>query len=215
VTLRVYAIASHGTVPRVRGVRLRAIGFDGVWAIVASARRTPAASPANLRQHHRVVAAIAAESTAVLPARFGAVMDETELEVILRSRRPALAASLRHVRGQVQMTLRVLEPAGSPPIERSGGRRAWSRRSGREYLLDRAAAASSRQIPGFAPIRNTLGRWIRDERVERAKAITSVYHLIPRRAVTPYRRAAAAAIDDSGQRVVLSGPFPPYAFASW
>lgn len=214
MTLRVYAIASDGRLPRVRGVRLRAIGGGRVWAIVARARRAPTISPANLRRHHQVVAAIAAVTPAVLPARFGAVMDDTELMVILRSRRSALASSLRHVRGQVQMTMRVVEPAGNTATK-SERQHPTRRSSGRAYLLDRAAAASSRHIPGFAPIREVLGQWIRDERVDRATGITSVYHLIPRRAVNRYVRAAAVAIGDSGRRVVLSGPFPPYAFASW
>ena len=214
MTLRVYAIASDGRVPRVRSVPLRAIGARGIWAIVAPARRTPAINPRNLRHHHQVVAAIAAVSAAVLPARFGAVMDEAELRLILRSRRSAFASSLRHVRGRVQMTMRLFE-SGRRPSAGVNRRRPVSPTPGREYLLGRAAASSSRHIPAFAEIRDTLDQWIHDERVERAAGITSVYHLIPRRAVNRYRRAAAAAIDAGGQRVVLSGPFPPYAFASW
>jgi hypothetical protein len=141
-------------------------------------------------------------------------MDEAELMMILRSRKSAFASALRHVRGHVQMTMRVLD-AGSAPAVTSAYRRSGAPQSGQDYLRQRAAAASSRQVPGFAPVRDALGRWVRDELVDRREDVVSVYHLVPRRAVDAYVRAAEAAVGESNLRAVLSGPFPPYAFTSW
>jgi hypothetical protein len=43
--------------------------------------------------------------------------------------------------------------------------------------------------------------------------MASVYHLIPRGRAKQYARAARAAARRAGLRAVVSGPFPPYAFA--
>jgi hypothetical protein len=214
VNLCVYAIAGDNRVPSISGISLRAIGAGRVWAIVAPARRAPDPTPSRLRRYHRIVTAIADQSAATLPARFGTIMDEAELMVVLRSRKPALTSALRHVRGHVQMTMRVLDVRRAPALA-STQQRGAAPQSGRDYLRQRAAATSSRKIPGFAPVRDALGRWVRDEHVDQSQGVASVYHLVGRRAVNAYLRAAEAAIGDSGLRVVLSGPFPPYAFTSW
>jgi hypothetical protein len=44
--------------------------------------------------------------------------------------------------------------------------------------------------------------------------VASVYHLIPRASVPAYRRALQSAARDAGVRVIVSGPWPPYAFAT-
>jgi hypothetical protein len=88
--------------------------------------------------------------------------------------------------------------------------------TGSAYLRARAtAAAHAREIPGFEPIRAAVRRWIRDERVEKRAGIASVYHLIPRSSAGSYRSAAVRAVAASDMRVVLSGPWPAYAFAEW
>ncbi len=86
--------------------------------------------------------------------------------------------------------------------------------TGREYLKARArAAAAARVVPGFEPVRDAVVRWVRDERVEHRGAVSSVYHLIPRASTEAYRRAAQTSADAAGLRVIISGPWPPYAFS--
>ena len=88
--------------------------------------------------------------------------------------------------------------------------------TGTDYLRTRAAAAArEREVAGFEPIRSAVRRWIRDERVEKHARVASVYHLIPRASAESYRSAASRAAAASGTRSVISGPWPPYAFASW
>jgi hypothetical protein len=124
------------------------------------------------------------------------------------------------------MTIRVTGQSGRAASRAAGGVRSGSRNlprggrgsappSGREYLLARIkAAASNREIRGFEPIRQAVARWVRDERVEHHAGVTTVYHLIPRSSVAGYRDAVQAAAPAAGLRAIVSGPWPPYAFAS-
>jgi hypothetical protein len=71
-------------------------------------------------------------------------------------------------------------------------------------------------IPGSDPLRDAVARWVRAERVERhdrGRLAGSLYHLIPRGAADGYRRAIERAAVDAGLTTVVSGPWPPYAFA--
>jgi hypothetical protein len=133
--------------------------------------------------------------------------------VILSSRHTALTRALKAVRGRVQMTIRVIASAdggeeGKEPVEPSFNDAS----RGRNYLAGRARAA--RAVSGFSPIRRAVTRWIRDERVERRAGVSSVYHLIPRSSVDTYRDAVHAAAAATGVRIVISGPWPPYAFGA-
>ena len=141
---------------------------------------------------------------------------------MLSSRRAALAAALAGVRGRVQMTVRVVAGRGSRTADGghplNGGRpfrgASPAPKTGREYLNAKArAAAAARVVPGFEPVRDAVVRWVRDERVEHRGAVSSVYHLIPRASTDAYRRAAQTSADAAGLRVIISGPWPPYAFS--
>lgn len=149
---------------------------------------------------------------AILPARFGTSVSEDELLFILSARHASLARALRVVRGRVQMTVRVMTPATDvPDVAEPSGKAS----SGLDYLTGKArAAAASRVVPAFDPIRGAVARWIRDERVDRRAGVASIYHLIPRASVEAYRRTLSTAADAAGVRLVVSGPWPPYAFGA-
>ena len=92
---------------------------------------------------------------------------------------------------------------------------AAARSSGLAYLQSRAAeVARKREVPTLAPVLSAVTRWVRAERVARNGAVASVYHLIPRGSVQAYIRAAQRAADSEGVRMVLTGPFPAYAFGA-
>lgn len=153
---------------------------------------------------------------AVLPARFGTVMPADELMFILSSRRVALSRALSHVRGRAQMTVRIVKGEGRgvetevPPLHRSA-----TARSGRDYLRARAReAAAQRHIPGFEPVRAAVARFVRDERVERHGTVSTVYHLIPRASSDRYRQDLERAVAAAELSAIVSGPWPPYAFAA-
>lgn len=217
MALCVYALAvpPDGRLTRrgVGGERLRAVTVGGVAAIVGELARMPAPTDAALRNYDRVLHSLSGRTPALLPARFGTcVQDLSELTFILQSRQQTLRKTLNAVRGRVQMTVRVADPAARGQTKRAI---ADVSDSGAGYLRARAAAVQrEREIPGFDPVRAAVRRWVRDERVEKRGQIASVYHLVPRGQAQRYRRAVEHAARDAGLRVMVSGPFPPYAFSS-
>ena len=87
---------------------------------------------------------------------------------------------------------------------------------GSRYLRARAAQqARAGEIPGFEPVRTAVRRWMRDESVDVRPDVASVYHLVPRSSADDYRRAAQKAAAAAGLHIVVTGPWPPYAFTGW
>ena len=115
------------------------------------------------------------------------------------------------------MTLRVSSPSVKPvgrtlsgsPGEPDRARPTYT--SGAEYLRSRAREQA---VPELDPIRPAIRKWIRDERVERRGGVASVYHLVPRQSAAAYRAALSRAGKEHGTRVLVTGPWPAYAFAS-
>jgi hypothetical protein len=223
VKLCVYAVTTPGAgrvgVHGISGEKLRQVNVGRVAAIVGELARTPLPSTATLRRYDRVIRSLSSRRDAVLPARFGSCFATLEeLIATIRLRERILARALRHVRGRLQMTIRVVPGSRrhaprrrTPESGLDGTRRV---RPGASYLRARAvAAANERQIPGFDPIRDAVRRWIRDEQVEKRKGVASVYHLVPRASADSYRRAAHRAAASAGLDIVITGPHPAYAFA--
>jgi hypothetical protein len=222
VTLCVYALTgsrARVSATGLAGERLRVYTQGSVAAVAGQLTRKPDASPDLLRRYDGAMRRLADTLPALLPARFGTCFqDPEELAFVLRSRGPSLARALAHVRNRVQMTVRLIEssvpPGPAKSRQASAPSRPTRRGSGAAYLRARAqAAARDRDVGGFETVRRAVQRWLRDERVERRGAVVSVYHLIPRTSAPRYRRAVAAAAAACGLRVVISGPWPAYAFA--
>jgi hypothetical protein len=206
------------------GERLRAIRGGRITALVGELRRAPKPTMTNLRRYARVIEKAAAQTRAILPVRFGTGMaDLDEVTFVLRSRQDMLRRRLGAVRGRAQMTLRVVSGSDSGAAadasqtcvtERSRVGLGNGPTQGTRYLQQRAIiAARAREIPGFAPIRAAAKRWVKDERLEKRAGVTTVNHLVPRGSVRAYRSAVERAAQRAGLRVIVTGPFPPYAFA--
>jgi len=85
-----------------------------VAAIVGELPRPPYPTPDNLRRYDAVMRLLAARFPSLLPARFSTSFDDTdELSFVLRSRQDSLRRALAHVRGRVQMTVRIVEASGA------------------------------------------------------------------------------------------------------
>ena len=217
MTLAVYALTSEPArgLP-LRGVSreaLRAIRVGPISAIVGEVRTAAPPTEPNLRRYATLIARIAATRTSVLPVRFGTTMqDEAELADVLRSRQQVIRRQLSHVRGRVQMIVRVVTRAAAAP----GRGRATDRATGAGYLQARALDQRADRIPEFAPLHAAVARWVKDERVERVGKVATVYHLVPAAAGRRYADAIERAALAAGVRGFVSGPWPPYAFAdSW
>lgn len=224
MAVRLYAVArvKAGTKTLPSGMkreRLELLNLGFGSAVFANARIPLAATSQNLLEYHRVIAALADISTAILPARFGMTANSAaQFRTELHNRRAVLQRALDVVEGRVQMTLRDLRavagrsdapehtPAGKPSI------RSSQVVSGTEYLASRAAMAPS-VSPAVDAARKAVAEIVTAEHVEpeHANGIV-VYHLIRHDDVPRYRLSVdAAAIDGTGCCRV-AGPFPPYAF---
>ena len=201
--LCVYALASRAPlrigVRGAAGERLHAIRLSGLSAIVGDVTRAPAPTARNLKRHAAVIEALARSVDAILPTRFATcVAGEAQLAAAVRSRAPMLKARLRAVRRRAQMTIRLV----APPVK------AQRPTSGAEYLRQRRVAA-----PAFEPIGAAVAKYIKESRTERNGDVVTINHLIPRAATERYRAALERAAAENHVRLMLSGPWPPFAFA--
>jgi hypothetical protein len=220
----VYAIAPRHSGPiRVRGVAgetLRAIPVGQLDVIVGRVRAIPSPTAANLRRYDRMMSVLWRRTPALLPARFGtAARDQADVEGIVGPRERTLRRRLRVVRGRAQMTIRIVQGSGigdgaSERTPRYGHRSPvpdpGSPARGRAYLR---ARQREHAVPVFGPLRARVRRWVKEERMEKRGNVASIYHLIPAASVDRYKAALDAAAREAAIRMIVSGPWPPYAFA--
>jgi len=192
------------------GHRIEFIAFSGLGAAVERGVERPQVSEAALRTQHEIVMRISTYVDEVLPARFGAFVDDRELDQLLAMRRDVIQQALDLVHGRVQMTIRMRE--GSGAAVRPDGAGFAAATSGTAYLEARRAAAVQTLPPNAASMTAAVRHLVAAERSERGqgRSAASVYHLIERRDVTQYR-AALSSVESSV--ITVSGPWPPFAFA--
>ena len=193
---------------------LRLVVVGELVAVVGDVPATPEATAMTLRAQDALLRRLAAEVEAVLPARFGTLLDDEAAlaDALVRRRRP-LAEALGRVAGCEQMTVRVWGD-GVPPAPAAA---AAGGGPGTRYLVDRQRAhTAAHGVPELEPLRQRLGELVRGERAERhdrPPLLATVQHLVPRGAGARY----VAVVDDcrSGLRpcrVSVTGPWLPYAF---
>lgn len=183
---------------------LRTVDIDGIYAVCESRRVAPPLTDDELREQHALVVDVARRVRAVLPVRFGALVEKHALVTLVQSHDAAIRQGLEDVRGRVQMTVRVVGP--HPP------RSAVRASTGREYLEQRRRSAfpllprPARSL--LAAVRPLAAR----ERQEPGAGglLATIYHLIDADAVRRYNRTAEIA---ANRATTVTGPWPPFAFA--
>ena len=144
--------------------------------------------------------------------------------MILRARAMSLRAALARLRGRVQMTIRILDAGEARPAQPSkrtpGSEAATTKHArggedgpGAAYLRRRMSQDGEVQHL-LAPVRRAVHRWVQGEEVTHRGGVVSVYHLVRRRSVAAYERALLGAAGEGALAIIVSGPFPPYAFAA-
>jgi hypothetical protein len=206
----VFALTGHATSPfTVDEHRIEFMDLGDLHAAVERHVTSPSVSEAALRSQHEIVMRIFERVDGVLPVRFGAWIDERELNEVVRIRKAAIQAALNLVRGRVQMTVR-FRAAPAPLLEDSPNLAAVGG-SGTAYLQARRNA--ERMLPAEA---QAITSAVRDLVVaERAspssrRSQPTLYHLIARDSVAQYRAATAALRSPA---LSISGPWAPFAFA--
>lgn len=215
--LYVYALVDR-RLPRVKlhGRTIDCVPVGHIFALAQRTDRAPAISEDVLLEQHDVVLALAARARAILPARFGSIVDEEELRRIVVLRAAQLTAAFELVRGREQMTVRLLGNADGiePRAHRTGA--ATEGGPGARYLHERRVAAGY-PLPDAVPrLTAAVRHLIVAEKAEPGQSGVGamLYHLIERGRSAGYCRAlASAAADVEPFTVKVTGPWPPFAFA--
>lgn len=200
---------------RIHGHAIEAVAAGGIYAMAERMRRAPELTEANLIRQHDIVRRLASAASAILPARFGSLLEHAELERIVHLRGPQLRAAFDLVRGCEQMTVRLAGAEPLPPKDVSA-RRASPPPTGTEYLQQRREAAGYPLPDAVARLNAAVRALVRADRAEpgRFGVRAIVYHLIERKRRSAYRRAIAAASAHAAPfEMSVTGPFPPFAFA--
>lgn len=209
----VYALVDRRLPPvTLHGRRIESVKTAGLYALAERAVQAPAISEHALREQHDIVVRLAARSDAILPARFGSLLDRDELAAIVSARRAAITDALALVRGREQMTVRL---RGAGP-EDARPRPCPTRGPGAAYLETKRAAVGYPLPEAVDRLGRAMTRWIAAQRAEPGSVgvRVTIYHLIERGTSEDYRHALAAAADAARPYAVdVTGPWPPFAFA--
>jgi hypothetical protein len=189
------------------GNRQSAIG--NIYAAVEHLARAPELSESALKLQHEILAGLARRFDAILPARFGAFIEQQELFHIVQLRREILREGLASVRGHEQMTVRIF--GGAPQTSRG----LTANTTGTAYL-ERRRSVQRGPLPAVAErIRTSVGTIATRECVEpgRSNVRAVLHHLIPKGRSADYIGLVEnAAAGSREERVTVSGPFAPFAF---
>lgn len=181
----------------------------GGFAVVERRADVPPAEFGSLKRHQDVVTQLAARVPAILPVRFGTLLDDEGIDEALAERDEEIAQALAAVRDRVQFTWR--SPSRSAP--RRPRSAVQQELSGAEYLR-RAARAAKPVVPAaWRPLRRRLAPLVSAERYQPATATApaSLYHLVARDAVVRYRTIAEG-LSHADSKLSMTGPWPPFAF---
>jgi hypothetical protein len=189
---------------------LAARRVPGGFAIAERRADVPPIEFDALRAHDAIVTRIAAASPAILPVRYGTLLELEEIEEALAEREEEMAEAFDAVRGRVQFTWRRQGAGGARGAGAARGA-AGAAVSGTAYL--RSVAAKSVPPAAFRAVRGKLRPLVVSERYQPATASVpaSLYHLVDRDSVERYGLVARK-LAASTPTFRVTGPFPPFAF---
>ena len=189
------------------------------FAVVERRVDVPPTEFGTLKKHQEIVGRLAARAPAILPVRFGTILEQEDLEEALREREDEIAEAFDVVRDRVQFTWRTRGKGVRGARGASCGAvaaidvRANGAVSGAEYLRRAARASGPAPPAAYRALGVALGPLISRQRYQPATAVTSeaLYHLVEKKVVSRYL-AAATALKTPDPPAVMSGPWAPFAF---
>jgi hypothetical protein len=190
---------------QLRGHRIQLMPVGTVHAAVEPLDAPLALSEESLRAQHDIVVALARRFEAILPARFGAAVDLADLEHLVTMRQKVLRRAFDTVRGREQMTVRIFGPERPAEI-------------GNADLPDTGTAYLHRRLDTarLGGIRRAVKPVIVRERIDpgRGRVRATLHHLVRRGCAAAYESLVKRTLHDlpSQDDVVVSGPWPPFAF---
>jgi hypothetical protein len=212
--------------PGLEGISVFTLTYQDIAAVVSSLT-TAEVSPTedNLWRHEAVVETLMADR-AVLPVRFGTLLaDEVAAQNVLAAHYADFVASLKQVRGRVELSLRVLWEEDTPPPQPSPARGGGGkRRDGRAYLMarleeERQRQARRQQAEALAkelhtPLARLAAESTQQVLITPRMLLTAAY-LVDRDQVAAFQREVKAlSADHSALRLLCTGPWPAYSFVT-
>jgi Gas vesicle synthesis protein GvpL/GvpF len=168
--------------------------------------------------HERVVDRLMAEHT-VLPMRFGSKLDDDrQVQQLLRERRQGFVAALDHVRGRVELGVRVLRTGGAADGADAPAVSAPAAAvTGRDYLLGKLR--NGQQADGAArSLHEPLADLAVESRRHPSRApeeILRASYLVDLPVVARFRSVVERLQRTQPEAAILcTGPWPPYSFVS-
>jgi hypothetical protein len=194
-----------------RHVKFVAVGE--LFAAVERRTQPPTISEEELQSQHEVVTQIFDRVESVLPVRFGAWIEQQELNDLIRRQHAELSGALALVRNRAQMTVRFA-------VASHRKRRSPPPQSGAEYLRarrDQVPVRSEEVTQLESAVRHlVIARTVKESptftaaRSEvRHSPRSCLYHLIARESVARYMSVVEPFRSET---ITVSGPWPPFAF---
>lgn len=216
-----YVFALVDAVPSSRpgrgiGGALSMLPAGRAFAVVERRADVPPIAFGSLEKHQDVVTRMAASVPAILPVRFGTLLERDALDEALAERDEEFAGAFALVRGRVQFTWR----KRGARREAGGGKQTVRETftplaaSGTDYLRHAARAAKPAPPAAWRALRSKLAPLFAAERYQAATATLpeSLYHLVDRASSVRYATVGAG-LQHATPALTMSGPWPPFAFA--
>jgi hypothetical protein len=177
----------------------------------------------NALAHARVVRSVL-DRTTPLPFRFGTLVDEQQLKSYLTARKSALKTQLKHVRGCVEMNVKIIQqiqnsdaqPREEDLLVPKGPGTAFLAEKRREIIGDDRRAEQAAELSTL--VRRTLDGLIKDEQVTlrpSERLVFAAAYLVERTRIQAYRENMSEAVKQRPElHFLVSGPWPPYSFAN-
>jgi len=205
----------------IEGTAVRLLKIDDFGVLVSDGE--PNAFPLTQESAiaHAAVVGSVLDKTTSLPFRFGTVISEQQLRHYVITYKPALEKSFAHVRGRVEMDLKIIwqiaKTEQQPETEEQGPGTAFLEKKRRELLGDERQVALKTELSNL--LRKELGDLIRDERIalrpSKTAELAGVFHLVESGNVEKYREIVQEIRNNRPDlKIRLSGPWPPYSFAN-
>jgi hypothetical protein len=207
----------------ISGLPVRIARFQDLSALVSVCRPDALkVTRKNALAHHEVVRSITKQTTP-LPARFGTLVTVQQLSNYVSTHRQAIKAKLAHVRGRVEMNVRMIANLITDTSQESkieivpGPGTAFLLERRREIVREKAGAIYKKQLSLW--LHEKLGDLVKEEKISVVMSETVILaradHLIERVDVEEYRTKMARVVEEQPEtRFMVSGPWPPYSFAN-
>ena len=207
----------------ISGAAVRLIKVDELGILVSDSEADAIPVTREKALTHAAVVRSVLDRTTPLPFRFGTLVTEQQLSSYISARKPALLMKFAHVRGCVEMNVKIIwqlptdnhkEPAGNQLNMGAGATFLAEKR--REILGDERRSAQATEISAW--LREIVRGLARDEQVTvrpAQKLVLSAAHLVEWATLPKYREKMVTGRQARPElHFLLSGPWPPYSFAN-